>query len=311
MTSKNNPLISVVIPCYNASVFIRETLDSVRSQTYKPLEVIIVDDGSTDDSVAIAESYGSFVSVIQQENQGESVARNRGIEEAKGDWIAFLDADDVWAPKKLQRQVAEIDSQVVCIHTNYYNFGTRSDVREPKTECPEIRYRLDRVAANNPFFISTVMVPRSVVARFPEWTRWGEDTLYYLDLLQEGTVRLVDEPLAGNRRHPQSQSRDIRTEIFRHEGLVKWLELRSDTLDDAGETRRRIETSIMRTLAEHAVGARSRREWNRYHAIREYLSGFPDSPYARQIACERIYPQWLYHMKDRFSSLVGSAGSEK
>jgi glycosyltransferase involved in cell wall biosynthesis len=82
--------ISVVIPCFNGAQFLRETLESVRHQTYPAHEVIVVDDGSTDDSAAIA---GPPVRVIRQTNQGESVARNRGIDEATANWIAFLDAD--------------------------------------------------------------------------------------------------------------------------------------------------------------------------------------------------------------------------
>ena len=93
--------VTVIIPCYNGAAYLREAIDSALDQTHPPLEVIVIDDGSTDDSAAIAESYGPPVCVIRQENQGESVARNRGIDEAKGDWVAFLDADDLWKPTKL------------------------------------------------------------------------------------------------------------------------------------------------------------------------------------------------------------------
>src|SRR4051812_13046945 len=100
------PTISVVIPCYNGALYLRETLESALAQNYAPLEILVVDDGSEDDSAAIAESCGAPVRVIRQPNQGESVARNRGIDEARGDWVAFLDADDLWEPEKLERQVA-------------------------------------------------------------------------------------------------------------------------------------------------------------------------------------------------------------
>src|SRR3972149_3633636 len=96
--------VSVVIPCYNGAVYLHETIESALAQTHSPLEVLVIDDGSTDDSAAIADSFGSPVRVIRQTNQGESVARNRGIDEARGDWIAFLDSDDVWNPTKLERQ---------------------------------------------------------------------------------------------------------------------------------------------------------------------------------------------------------------
>ena len=97
------PTVSVVIPCYNAAPFLRETLESALNQTHPPLEIIVIDDGSTDDSAAIAESYGPPVRVIRQANQGESVARNRGMAEARGSHLFFLDADDVIRPSAFER----------------------------------------------------------------------------------------------------------------------------------------------------------------------------------------------------------------
>jgi len=117
--------VSVVIPCYNAAPFLRETLESVLAQTHPPLEVVVVDDGSTDDSSRIAESFGPPVRVIRQQNQGESVARNRGIAAARGEWVALLDADDVWEPRKLEMQITALSDahNVVCCYTDSYNFN--------------------------------------------------------------------------------------------------------------------------------------------------------------------------------------------
>src|SRR5687767_2043013 len=96
--------VTVVIPCYNGAAYLRTTIASVLSQTALPREVLIIDDGSTDNSAEVARSFGSAVKVISQENRGLSGARNRGIEEAQGEWVAFLDADDVWMPNKLEHQ---------------------------------------------------------------------------------------------------------------------------------------------------------------------------------------------------------------
>ena len=101
--------VSIIIPCYNASPFIRETLDSTRRQSFPPAEVILVDDGSTDDSAAIAESYGPPIRVIRQSNQGESVARNAGLAAARGEYIVFLDADDVLDPGLLEAQMRGLE----------------------------------------------------------------------------------------------------------------------------------------------------------------------------------------------------------
>ena len=107
--TESNPdtvTISVVIAAYNAAKYIRETLDSVLAQSYPPLEIIVVDDGSTDETAAIVRSYAGRVRLVQQENRGEPAARNVGIRHAKGDYIAFVDSDDLWMPEKLERQAA-------------------------------------------------------------------------------------------------------------------------------------------------------------------------------------------------------------
>ena len=98
------PRISVVIPAYNAAPYIAAAIDSVVGQTYKDLEIIVVDDGSVDNTAAVLQTYGNKVRYVRQENQGVSSARNHGIRVAQGELIAFLDADDVWFPEKLELQ---------------------------------------------------------------------------------------------------------------------------------------------------------------------------------------------------------------
>lgn len=99
-----HPLVSVIIPVYNGARYLRAALESVFAQTYRPFEVIVVDDGSIDDSGAIAQSF-SDVRYIRQENQGVAAARNHGIEAARGEFFAFLDQDDLWTPEKLKLQI--------------------------------------------------------------------------------------------------------------------------------------------------------------------------------------------------------------
>lgn len=101
----NNILISAVIPAYNAEAFIARTINSVLSQTYKPLEIIIIDDGSEDNTAKIVRQYGNLIRYIFKENGGESSARNAGILKSNGDWIAFLDHDDEWLPHHLSNAV--------------------------------------------------------------------------------------------------------------------------------------------------------------------------------------------------------------
>jgi glycosyltransferase involved in cell wall biosynthesis len=99
------PLVSVIIPVYNCERYVEEAICSVLNQTYKPLELILVDDGSTDDSAKIIKKYEPDVHYLSQSNQGMAAARNRGIEAAGGDYFAFLDADDLWVPDKIQAQI--------------------------------------------------------------------------------------------------------------------------------------------------------------------------------------------------------------
>jgi len=98
--------VSVIIPVYNAREVIRETVDSVLKQTWSDYEIIVVDDGSTDESAAVVQQFREKVTYVYQDNKGVAQARNRGIEESTGEYIALLDHDDLWHPTKLEKQVA-------------------------------------------------------------------------------------------------------------------------------------------------------------------------------------------------------------
>ena len=113
-----SPGISLIIPVYNASRYLREAIDSVLNQTVKPRQFIIVDDGSTDDSLEIARGYGAALTIIAQANLGTAAARNRGLAEAGEPLIAFLDNDDRFVPDKLHRQLrclAEHPEAMLCL----------------------------------------------------------------------------------------------------------------------------------------------------------------------------------------------------
>jgi glycosyltransferase involved in cell wall biosynthesis len=100
-----NPSVSVIIPAFNAEATLAETLASIRNQSYQPVEVIVVDDGSTDGTLKLAQSF-SFVRVLTQQNAGVAKAFNAGVSESQGDYIAFPDADDLWTPECLALHVA-------------------------------------------------------------------------------------------------------------------------------------------------------------------------------------------------------------
>ncbi|HVA45528.1 MAG TPA: glycosyltransferase [Pirellulales bacterium] len=112
-------LVSVVMPVFNGQAFLAQAVESVLAQTYQPIELIAVDDGSTDASADILAGFGSRIRVIRQPNAGVSAARNAGIEQARGELIAFLDQDDWWQPEKVARQVElfQTDDRIGLVHT--------------------------------------------------------------------------------------------------------------------------------------------------------------------------------------------------
>lgn len=107
-SSARPELVSIIIPCYNAAEWIKEAIDSCLAQTYKPIEIIVVDDGSTDNSVNIVSLYGDSVHIERGVNLGGSVARNRGFAISKGDYVIFLDADDFIAPRMVETLIKEL-----------------------------------------------------------------------------------------------------------------------------------------------------------------------------------------------------------
>src|SRR5215470_11833569 len=102
------PEVSVIIPSYNSVKYLRDALDSVLSQTFRDFEVLVIDDGSTDDTRVVIRRYGEAVRYIYQQNSGVAAARNRGISESRGQYVAFLDADDTWRQDKLEAQVTAL-----------------------------------------------------------------------------------------------------------------------------------------------------------------------------------------------------------
>jgi glycosyltransferase involved in cell wall biosynthesis len=145
MASEAKCLVSVMTGVYNAERYLGEAIESVLAQTHRPLELIVVDDGSDDGSGAIAESYGAPVRCIRQERGGMAASRNRAVREATGDFFAFLDADDRFPPDKLERQLGVFDSEpgldVVYGHVTEFlspdlDEEARALLREPTHDVP-------------------------------------------------------------------------------------------------------------------------------------------------------------------------------
>ncbi len=109
---KTEPVVTVVVPCYNAEAFLTETLESVCAQTYERLQILVVDDGSTDQTAAIAEAFAvrdERITILSKPNGGLSSARNFGIDHARGKYVSFVDGDDLWHPTKIEKHVAHLE----------------------------------------------------------------------------------------------------------------------------------------------------------------------------------------------------------
>lgn len=173
------PLVSILIPCYNAAPWLAETLESALNQTWKSIEIIVVDDGSRDDSLAIAQRFAApNVLVISQPNQGQSVAENRALAAAQGDLIAYLDADDLLAPDKTERQVlclGDPDSEQVVSGEwarFYQNPGVASFTPNPLwADLAPVDWLVTAFEANLMMHGASWLIPRRVIEKAGPWNQ--------------------------------------------------------------------------------------------------------------------------------------------
>ena len=204
------PLVSVVIPVYNGERFLNESLESVVAQTFQDYEIICVDDGSTDGSCALLNHYGARVRVIQQANAGQSAARNAGVQQATGAFVAFLDQDDRWYPFKLAQQVAVLNAEpdVVLVHCDYDRMDGDGRVLVAGAALVErasaLASPLGCLIGEALVFPSAMMVRRDVFQRvggFDTELRGFEDFDLIARLKQQGRFVLLNETGMAYRLH--------------------------------------------------------------------------------------------------------------
>jgi len=208
------PEVSVIIPTYNSVRYLTEAVDSVLAQTFQDLEVLVIDDGSTDGTERVMRLYGPPVRYFRQENRGVAVARNRGIEESSGRYIAFLDADDTWYPHKLERQLAALESHRECraCYSAYLLVDqdlTPLTVHRSKRQGSTLE---DLLTIGNVVGCVSVLCERSLLAvvggfdmtlsQCADWDMWVR-----LSALTE--FLYLDEPLVMYRQHGANMSRNV------------------------------------------------------------------------------------------------------
>ena len=196
------PLISVIIPVFNGEKYIKDAVASIRRQNYAPFEIIIIDDGSTDASVAIIKTLDADVQLLEQANAGPAAARNRGLDTAQGAFISFLDADDLWPENKLTRQLtfllANPEVEVVIGRSQFFGEFSARDKKLP----------LDEQQTAVGFNLGSGLFRRSAferVGQFDEELRYSEDYDWSMRAREIGLrIHVMQETTLLHRIHQES-----------------------------------------------------------------------------------------------------------
>jgi glycosyltransferase involved in cell wall biosynthesis len=277
------PAVSVVIPAYNAAWCVRKAIDSVLAQDWRDRELIVVNDGSTDDTLAVLGSYGDAVRLVDQRNGGMSNARNAGIRAARGEFVAFLDSDDWWLPGKLAPQV---DLLLARPDLGFCSCTARVEDMDGRLlnlwECPRWQgsflVHLFGSGADVPGSCSAVLARRELVLQagaFDETLHGAEDPDLWIRLAAVSGYACLPEPAVVVLRRPGSVSRNLEA-------------MRDSTLRMMRKNRhllpREFRGAYWRSCVAGVHGDYAKwryREGQRSAAIREVLSLLALSPVAR------------------------------
>jgi glycosyltransferase involved in cell wall biosynthesis len=207
-----SPLVSVVIPCYNGAKFIAQAIDSALAQKYQSLEVIVVDDGSSDSSIGVVREYGSAVQLIAQRNSGVAAARNAAIEKSSGAFIAFLDQDDSWRADKIAKQVAvlQLDESLALVHTAaaYVDAAGQAVDRSGVRLTKAAGHCFMDLLRHNTITMSSVVLRRDALAgaRFNSALDGCDDWDLWLQVCRRRPIAYLDEQLTTIRMHDSNVS---------------------------------------------------------------------------------------------------------
>jgi glycosyltransferase involved in cell wall biosynthesis len=213
------PRVAAVMPCYNASRHIAEAIASVLNQTYQPIEVIVVNDGSTDDFEGAVAPFRDRITVINQPNSGQAAARNRALAATQASYVAFLDADDRWQPEKIAKQVALLEADPECglVHTAWTLIDSEGGAVSESPLLPPPAHRasgncLLALLSGNAIVISSVLVRKTLLDQesFAVDLCGVEDWDMWVRLAVRTRFARIDEPLTNYRVHQNNFSSDNR-----------------------------------------------------------------------------------------------------
>lgn len=221
--------VSVIIPTYNYGRFVADAVISAQSQTLKPIEIIVVDDGSTDGTEDVVRGLGEQVRYIKQHHAGVCSARNRGVIESRGKLLAFLDSDDTWEPTKLEKQAAKFacDYEIGLVHCGMREFASESNATIRTYLDGDEGWVAGAIALwERPVIIGpggSIMVSRVVfdeVGGFDERLTNGEDWEFCLRVARKYKIGFVAEPLVNYRNHGTNATKNVRK--MERSTLIAW-----------------------------------------------------------------------------------------
>lgn len=286
------PLVSVIVPAYNAERYIGDAVDSILGQDYPHKEVIVVDDGSTDGTVARLHEYGDRIRLLHQPNSGAAAARNRGLAAARGEYLAFLDSDDIWLPGKLTAQVEHLlrHSHVDMVYGQWDTWRAERDGTflapalaaelgpfdpdAPPALVPEgSGWLYHRLLTDFLVWTSVVMLRRRLADRvgpFDERFVRGQDFDYWLRASRHTEIHMLDRPMALYRLHRRSATygcpqRNYAVEII-HQALDHW-----GTTGPDGSTADPAELQRHLSRLWHGFGAKQLKAGHPHQALRAFV----------------------------------------
>ena len=265
------PQVSVIIPTHNAAAFVGQAITAALASQGVQLEVIVIDDESTDDTWRVLEEFGSAIRRVRQTKGGPYKARNLGARMAHGRWLAFLDADDDWAPEKLAKQLALADDQVSLIYTDRMNFGDLGRVKERQSESVALWEGdvFEPLLLGNFITLSSVLIRKSTFDRlggFSEDHQGVQDwDLWLRYAAHGGIVRLCREPLTRYRLHDNQMSKNLEARARDRIAVIR----RALSVPRGMRVRRSV---VQRALANSwEIAAWQSTVSHRWHAVGWYL----------------------------------------
>ena len=235
--------VSVLIPAYRAAHTIGQTIDSLLAQTLPPEEILVIDDGSPDEITAALAPYGDRITLLRKENGGAASARNLGLDHARGDLIAFVDADDTWEPQKLERQLSILAKHPevgLCAGEFFMRWPHAKERYLARNLLPDTQDRVLRLGNGDAFRVATriwtsmVLVRRKVLCmgRFDTSLRTAEDVDLWIKLVLAAPIYLTSEPLATQVLTAGSLSRSDVGADYRN--MLRVIQSHADLLGPAG-----------------------------------------------------------------------------